>query len=950
MPRGIEVGRGYIAVDLEDSSAKAALSSFGSFAADSLKKVALVAGVVSGAAIKMAFDFNSLKEQSLIAFGTLLKSGDKAQAMFTNLQKFAAATPFELPGLIDNARQLLGVGVAADKVIPTLTALGDTAGALGINQDHFNNILLATTQAMGKGKLQGEELMQMVENGIPVWQLLSEATGKPIPELQKLSSTGKLLSKDVLPQLFAQMEKDYGGAMAKQALTLTGVWSSLKDNTKSLLGSALEPLFTTVKKGIGALGDLAQSSAAQDFAKNFAAGLQTAITWSGNFYDSVKEKFGPQIRSAFDSVKTSAGHMWDSFKSDGVPILKDIGKGLVDLAPDALKLAQALGGLLQPAMEAIKTVLTAVSGNMGNFQQLLSTAASVASAVAGPAIKVFGEILKVAAAIISDLINLVGDLATPLGVVAGLALSAMAAWRLFAPAITAVGAAFSALRPSAVADALTPMAKRIDNVALSAGVMTEKLTKSGDAGEKVATAGSRVGTALKGVGAYLPIVGVGIAALGILFEQSGKKAEELHQAALNIGKGLAIGGSAAVDAGKKLADLQKQADEAKTKLDALKASTANSPSSGRFSAGSVTQANQTEEYKNLAGAVATAQKAVSDYRAELGPVGISQARVAQAQADYNSALVNFGTGSAEALFAQRALTVETRGLDQAQRDAAQATKTHEQSLYDLASAALAGANADLQLRQSQQGYKESLDALVKVQHDGKASSDDLTNAQLALESAGLRSAQAAMAKAQAENAGKSASDIATAGTKAYYNEIGRLIIASGDNAPPALQKLIGNMDASSVAALGAKVSIDKAGNAVVTLPDGKEIHITAENAGALGEIAKVQAGLIEAQKHAQITITARLEKGLPAISDLKMKARGGTVSDNTPYIVGEEGPEIFYPNTTGFIANHKTSMSEVAKAASTGSGGDTWNIYEQADPYSTAMNVQRIQQFNGRLK
>lgn len=948
MPRGIEVGRGYIAVDLEDSAAKAALSSFGSFAASALKKVALVAGVVSASAIKMAFDFNSLKEQSLIAFGTLLKSGDKAQTMFANLQKFAAATPFELPGLVDNARQLLGVGVASEKVIPTLTALGDTAGALGINQDHFNNILLATTQAMGKGKLQGEELMQMVENGIPVWQLLSEATGKSIPELQKLSSTGKLLSKDVLPQLFTQMEKDYGGAMAKQALTLTGVWSSLKDNTKSLLGTALEPLFTSVKKGIGALGDLAQSSAAQDFAKNFATGLQTAITWSGHFYDSIKERFGPQIRSAFDNVKTSAGDMWDSFKSNGIPVLKQIGEGLLSLAPDALKLAQALGGLLQPAMEAIKTVLTAVAGNMGNFKDLISTAASVASAIAGPAIKAFGEILKVVGDILAALVNLIGDLSGPLGVVTGVVLSALAAWKVFAPAITAVGAAFTALKPSSVAEALTPLAKRIDDVSLSAGVMTEKLTKSGNAGEKVATAGNKFGTALKGVGSYLPIIGVGVAALGVIFETSGNKAEALAKTVEGIGKGLALGGSASREAAVKLSDLARQADDTKKSLDDMLSAAANTPDSSG-SAGTI--AGEADNLKDLQGAAGAAQAALQSYRAELGPVGLAQARVQQAQNDYNAAVTNFGPSSAEALFAQRALTGETRSLGQAQLDAADATKTHEQSLYDLAAAALAGANADLQLRQSQQGYKESLDALNKVQGDSKASTDDLTNAQLALESAGLRSAQAAMAKAQAENAGKSASDIASAGTKAYYGEIGRLIIASGDDAPPALQKLIGNMDASAVSALGAKVSVDKAGNAVVALPDGKEIHITAENAGALGEIARVQAGLIEAQKHAQITITARLEKGLPAISDLKLRARGGGVNDNTPYIVGEEGPEIFYPNTAGFISDHKSSMETVAAAAGAGSGGTTnYNIYEQSDAYSTAMNVQRIQQFNGRLK
>jgi tape measure domain-containing protein len=945
MPRGIEVGRGYIAVDLDDGAAKAALASFGSFAADALKKVALVAGVVSGAAIKMGFDFNSLKEQSLIAFETLLKSGDKAQAMFSNLQKFAAATPFELPGLVDNARQLLGVGVAGEKVIPTLQALGDTAGALGINQDHFNNILLAVTQSMGKGKLQGEELMQMVENGIPVWQLLAEATGKPIPELQKLSSDGKLLAQDVLPKLFAQMEKDYGGAMAKQSQTLSGVWSSLKDNTKSLMGTAFEPLFSLVKTGIGNLGDLAQSSSAQEFATKFAAGMQTAITWSKNFHDSIKERFGDDIKRAFDSLKKSAGDLWDSFKGDGLPALKQIGAGLVDLLPDALKLAQALGGLLKPALEAAKVVLQAVADNMGNFRDLLSTAASTAAAVAGPAFAAFGQVLKIAADIVASLVRVVGDLSGPLGAMAGIALAAMAAWRLFAPAITAVGAAMSAIKPSNVAEALTPLSKKFDNVALSAGLATEKFTGSADAGTKVATSGSKIGNAFRTAGSYLPLVGVALAGLGIVFDLTTRRADELNKAADGIGKGLAIGGSAAVKAAHDLKELENKAASAKAELDKL------SSQSGQDEGGGAAQADAAARYIDLSHAVDNARAEVQKYREELGPVGIAQARVQQAQDDYNTAVEKYGKTSAEAIIAQKGLLGETRQLDQAQRNAATATRDHEQSLKDLAEAALAGANADLQLRQSQQGYADALNQLTDLQRSGTATTDQLTNAELSLESAGLRSAQAASEKAKAENAGKDANVIAAASTNAYYGELLRLVGAAGKDAPSALQKLVSNLDSSTASALGAKVSIDATGNAVVRLPDGKQITIAAENAGALREVAELQARLDEVQRHAFITIQTRVAGGLPGLSDLKARARGGGANDNTPYIVGEEGPEIFYPNTSGFIANHKSSMDSIKDAVHAGvSGGDTFNIYEQQDPYSTAMNVSRIQKFNGRLR
>lgn len=181
-------------------------------------------------------------EQAQIGFETLLGSGKKAQTFLTQLQTFAASTPFELPGLIDASRTLLGVGVNAKQVIPLLTAFGNTAGAVGVGQEAFQRIMIATSQAISAGKFQAGDLNQIMNNGIPIWSILAKATGKPVPELRKLASEGKLLTKDVLPLLQTEMQKDYGGAMAKQSKTLAGVWSTLKDSVAIGLANALKPL------------------------------------------------------------------------------------------------------------------------------------------------------------------------------------------------------------------------------------------------------------------------------------------------------------------------------------------------------------------------------------------------------------------------------------------------------------------------------------------------------------------------------------------------------------------------------------------------------------------------------------------------------------------------------------------------------------------------------------
>lgn len=953
MARGVEIGRGFIAVDLDGSAAHAALSKFGSLAATAFKAAAAGAAVVSAAVVKMAFSFNALKEQSLIAFETLLGSGDKAKAMFSSLQKFAAATPFELPGLVDNARQLLGVGVAANKVIPTLTALGNTAGALGIDQERFNRILLAVTQSMGKGKLQGEELMQMVENGIPVWQLLSKALGKTVPELQKMSSQGKLIAQDVLPKLFDQMQKDYGGAMAKQALTLAGVWSSLKDNAKILSGTALKPLFDVVKIGVGRLGELAASDGASRWAQNFADATVSATKRAGTFIDILRDRYGDEARSYFQAASTAAGKLWDTFKSDGAPVVRQMASLFVTLIPPLVQLAQSMGGLLKPALEAVKTVLTAVGDNAGNFASLIRTAAETVGAVAGPAIKIFGEALKVVANVIGILVHLVGDLSGPLGVLAGVAISAAIAWRLLAPVISGVGSAITALKPATVAEAMGGFSKKIQDVSLSAGVMTERLTGSANAGEKVAVAGSKMGSILSKVGAALPLIGVAFLGLGFLWEQGARDAERARDAVDSLSKQIVAGGDRGAEAGKKLASLEattralgdsaKYAAENYQGLD-VPADVLKNPITG-----------QIQSLEEMNKSLDDAKRAVKDYAAELGPAGVAQARVSQAQLEYNKAVLDFGPYSAEAVIAQGVLVEETHRLERAQIDVARATKDQNQSLFDLTTTALAASSADLQLRQSQQGVKKALDDLNAVQKDAKATTDDRRAAELNLESQMLRAAEAARQKALADNNGKDASVRAQAAEKAYATEILNMAAAAGSNAPQALQNLIGHLDASSIKASGATVKVNDLKQAVVTMPDGRTITISAENSQALREIAAVQANLAETQRRARIIITVSGNQRTGQIGmGGEQRARGGPIGPGDgPVKVGEEGIEYIYPNRQAYVADHQASMQIAngpARGGKGGGSGDVFNIYDTSDPYSTALNVQRIQQFNGRLR
>lgn len=298
--------------DLHSGFGRATDSSnrFGSTLRTGLATAAVAAGTAIGAmgvlATVTGIKTAASMEQAGVAFTTLLGSAEKAKGFLGELSSFAAKTPFELPGLIDASRQLLGVGQSADSVIPTLTALGNTSGALGLSQESFSRAMLAVTQSMAKGKIQAEELMQITEAGIPIWQILSQALGKPVPEIQKLSSEGKLLAEEVWPKVFDQMNKNYGGAMEAQSKTLAGAWSTLTDTVKMSLAEAFQPLVPVLAKIL--------PRAAQVFGDSMHAvtkvltGIGPAlgdVATSGGKFQKVFEKAGQNIgklRELFSSV------------------------------------------------------------------------------------------------------------------------------------------------------------------------------------------------------------------------------------------------------------------------------------------------------------------------------------------------------------------------------------------------------------------------------------------------------------------------------------------------------------------------------------------------------------------------------------------------------------------------------------------------------------------------
>lgn len=194
-------------------------------------------------------------ENATIGFTTMLGSARKAHKFLAQLAAFAAATPFDLPGLQRSASSLISIGVRARDVIPIMTTLGNVTSGMGTGAEGIQRATVALQQMIAAQAIHAQDLNQLRDAGIPVYDLLSKAMGKSKKEVADLVQAGKL-GKPALDAMMKALRTGNGlerfnGLMEKQSRSLSGLWSTAKDTFSIGMAGAIKPLIPLIKKGLG---------------------------------------------------------------------------------------------------------------------------------------------------------------------------------------------------------------------------------------------------------------------------------------------------------------------------------------------------------------------------------------------------------------------------------------------------------------------------------------------------------------------------------------------------------------------------------------------------------------------------------------------------------------------------------------------------------------------------
>lgn len=617
-----------------------------------------------------------------------------------------------------------------------------------------------------------------------------------LEQVQQDSLTGEGATKeqlDVLNDAMATLTpagREFALFMHGQFIpALRGVGDAVQTSMLPQMQQALGGLATVAPQVRQALADTGTTLG--DLAVR-SSQMMTSPLWTGDFANIASAN--SRVLQSLGGAGLAVADALRSVSAAAMPIVERFGQWIESqalLVNQFVQTKRATGemGVWFSQMGDALAELGAIAVQVGTgIWNLLQAVAPLGMALAG---------------LVGNLAELIGNFAAAYPVLTQLGAAALIAFGGFVALGRGIGgitAAFVSARAGWAALGATAVAWQTRATAAGAamGTLTTNMTGSVAAGQRMTGAVGGVVSGFSRLVSVVPIAGLAIGGAALALDAVATDADEAANALLK-------GGSAAQQAA---ASVQQENQLGGLGwLDAL-----GGP--GQMIKGAFTTSMEEAQAKaqELYGAMTPLQQAQTD--------------LTRTQNDYALAVQQQGPASSAAAQAQQAVASATDRVEQEQAAAANATKSHTDRMVEQQTQAISALDKDFALRQALTGVTQAQQQAAAATAQHGAGSVQATTASQQLEGSMLRAAQAAHAKAMADNAGMAASQRGMIANTEYNRTLAGLVMQAGAQAPAALLRYIGSLNQSQLTAIGARISTDQFGHAVAILPNGRVIPIT----------------------------------------------------------------------------------------------------------------------------
>jgi tape measure domain-containing protein len=564
--------------------------------------------------------YNTLQQTSRAALTTLLGGAVAANEQMDKLDAFAKSSPFSKSTFITAQQQLIGFGMAAEKVIPTLNSVQNAVAAVGGSNDDIAAITSSLADVIGTGKITGDTLNELGLRGINAAEIIAQGFGTTSESVRKSIEKGTIDSAAALDILVAGMETKFAGAAANVKNTMTGATDRVKAATRDIGAALAEPFVS--KYGGGRLVQWSNDWA--DALRAIEKKVPSVVSMMTDRLSPAMTGVSVVIQDAKAAIRdfdvSKIGDGMDAIASN-LPAVAALTGAILGLTSGALAgipvIGSLVGGLNPLAAALVGVVLatpelrTALGEVFGALEPLLPAVASLAGALSGA----LSEAAVAASPLLSGVATVLGVLAGALVPVVGAVASAAEAFSDLPPEVQSMITAFAlfmAIRQ--------PVMGTFGNIRDSAGDLVTKLR---DGGLRGAITGI---TSLFG-GPWGLAIGAATAVLGkFAAEQAETKGRvDDFTASLDANTG-AITKNTSVIAGEKLMDYADTFKEIKLSAKDAADAVANGGAPYDYMLNKLTQLRDAVlQYKNSAGGDGSAEKAAKERLIEMaGLYGLNE--------------------------------------------------------------------------------------------------------------------------------------------------------------------------------------------------------------------------------------------------------------------------------------------------------------------------------------
>lgn len=428
--------------EISEKGFNSGITKLGSLAKGGLSVLTGAIGSVTaalGAGAAAGLKYNASIETYQTSFEVMTGSAEKATEVIDRLKKVGAETPFELPDLADTTQLLMNYGLTADEAMDKMMMLGDISQG---SADKMSRIAMAYGQMSSAGKVQLEDIKQMIEAGFNPLQEISESTGESMSSLYDRISKGTLS----VDEITASMERatsaggKYYQSMQKQSQTFSGMISTLKDNAQQLLGEVVQPISdsmvnTLLPAAIDAIDQMSNAFQTQgvdgliqagsqvlaNLLTGIAQGLPNVITIALQIIQSIITNLNanlPQLLSAggqiLTSLMTGIVMLMPSLLSLGYNLVTNLTAGIAQGLPEILSQSNNMllqyqsaiqshfPEILQRGTEMISSLLT---GLLNNAPQIIQQAGEMLTTWIDTVLSMLPSILQSGADMILNLLS-----------------------------------------------------------------------------------------------------------------------------------------------------------------------------------------------------------------------------------------------------------------------------------------------------------------------------------------------------------------------------------------------------------------------------------------------------------------------------------------------------------------------------------------------------------------